>query len=245
MISSARVRSTGRRRRVAAAASRTPASRSTKVQSPRARRARGSARSSGCSATSRRSSRSRSCSCHPRRGVRATWSRRTTPTPRHALRDAEPRPPVRHRPPRARHRSAGSSTARRCRCASGFQIVMAGVARRGAARAARRLPGRRHRRDAHAGHGRSVGVPTAGARARGRGRARRRTAERDPRHLVRDDPGLHAPDPRADARGARGDVHRGVALDRDEARPHPRASVSCPMSRRRSSSRCRSPSASR
>ena len=156
---------------------------------------------------------------------------RRDPRRGHAVRDAEPRPSVRHRPQRHATPSAGSSTARGCRCGSGFQIVGLALLDRGAARAARRVPRRRHRRHAHAGHGRTRQLPTARARARGGRRARRRARERHHRHLVGDDPRLRAADASADARGAGGDVHRGVALDGHEAPVASAASACCRTSR--------------
>ena len=176
----------------------------------RARRARGGARSGVCSATSPPCSRSGSCcsSSSPpcsRRGRAARTGR-----DRHrAVRDAELGHIRGHRPPRRDTFSRiiyGAQVSMR----SGFQIV--GLALLVAVPLGL-LAGFRAaaRRDAHADHGRPLELPAARARA-GRGRhAGRRPRERHPRHLARDDPRVHPAHPRADARGARGDVHRGVA----------------------------------
>ena len=204
-------------------------------------------RSSACSATSRRCSRSRSCcSLIARRGVRvAGRAARPRMQPRHALRDARASTTCSAPTTSAATPSAASSTARRCRCAPGSRSSASRSSFAVPARPARRLPWRRHRRHPHAGDGRPRQLPAARARAGGGRHARRRAPERDPRHLDRDDPRLHAADPRADPRGARGDVHRGVALHGHEARAASGASASCPTLRRRSSWRRRSPSGSR
>ena len=211
------------------------------------RRARGRARSSGCCATSPPSSRSAFLLLIILMAVFASLvaphdpdAHRRTPRSRRRASTTRSAPTTSGATP-----SAASSTARGCRCAPASRSWASRCWSRCRSGCSPGFRGGGTDVTAHADHGRPGQLPAAGPRARGRRRARRRARERDPRHLDRDDPRLRAADARADARGAGGDVHRGVAVDGHEARADPPQARACPTSRRRSSSRCRSPSGSR
>ena len=192
--------------------SRTPASRSTRRSWRRRRRARGGGRSGGCSATSRRSSRSRSSCSSSSLAVFAPLVAPHDPDAASAaVLGTELGPPVRHRQPRARHlqpdhlRRAGLAELRipdrgpraaRSRCPIG---LLAGFRGGGTDIILMRVM------DALASFPPLVlALAVVGILGAGLENAVLAIA-------IVMIPGFARLDPRADARGARGDVHRGVA----------------------------------